>query len=278
MSTRRTEVDGRMFCFDHGTQYFTVRDRAFAAQVDAWQRDGLVARWAAAGDNAFVGTPGMSAPVRALAARHAVAWKTRIEAVEQDGRSWRLIGTQDNTQFDAVIVAVPAEQVAPLLEPHEPDFATIARGTRSAPCWTVMAAFAAPLDIDQVILRRAGAIGWAARDAAKPCRDYRETWVIQASPEWSREHLEETPDDVISALLDQFSHILGSTLPQLLYASAHRWRYARSGNAGETAALWNQTMRLGGCGDWLLGPRVESAWLSGQHAGKLLGQSGSNNS
>jgi predicted NAD/FAD-dependent oxidoreductase len=44
---------------------------------------------------------------------------------------------------------------------------------------------------------------------------------------------------------------------------AHRWRYALSPGTGD-GALWNPDIGLGVCGDWLLGPRVECAWLSGR--------------
>ncbi len=63
MATRRAEVEGRTVRFDHGAQYFTARDPAFADQVTRWQADGIVARWPAAGDDAWVGTPGMNAPL-----------------------------------------------------------------------------------------------------------------------------------------------------------------------------------------------------------------------
>jgi renalase len=34
--------------------------------------------------------------------------------------------------------------------------------------------------------------------------------------------------------------------------------------------LWNRDIGLGVCGDWLLGPRVECAWLSGRQLAKKL--------
>ena len=42
MSTRRTEDELQ---FDHGAQYFTVRDRLFRRYVESWQHDGIVAPW-----------------------------------------------------------------------------------------------------------------------------------------------------------------------------------------------------------------------------------------
>ncbi|MFM8820614.1 MAG: hypothetical protein ACKOD3_08770, partial [Phenylobacterium sp.] len=54
-------------------------------------------------------------------------------------------------------------------------------------------------------------------------------------------------------------------------AQAHRWRYARSA-AGSDLALWSATTRLGCCGDWLAGPRVECAWDSGEALALKMGE------
>lgn len=256
MSTRRVERDGTTLAFDHGAQYLTARYAAFAEQVAAWEAAGIVARWPAAGPDALVGTPGMNAPVRALAARHAVAWNTRIDALTREGAGWSFAGER----FDTAIVAVPAEQAATLLGDHP--FAATARATPTQPCWTVMAAFDQPVPAPDIV-RDAGAISWAARDGAKPGRAGTETWVIQASPDWSVLHLEDNADTVAAALLRAWAAACGIDQPQPLHLLAHRWRYARSGGSGDRA-LWNAESRLGVCGDWLIGPRVEAAWLSGR--------------
>ncbi len=64
MSTRRVQTPGGEAHFDHGAQYFTVRDDDFAQQVSAWIDDGVVAPWPAAGSGAYVGVPAMNSPVR----------------------------------------------------------------------------------------------------------------------------------------------------------------------------------------------------------------------
>jgi predicted NAD/FAD-dependent oxidoreductase len=258
MSTRRIATTAGEAAFDHGAQYFTVRDAAFRARVERWQAMGLAAPWPAAGPDAWVGTPGMNAPVKQMAAAVPVRWSAQIDAIAREADRWRVA----DGLFDAVLVAVPAEQAAPLLQPWQPGFADQAAQTRSAPCWTVMAAFAERLPIEADVLREAGIIGWAARNSAKPGRAGPESWVIQAGPDWSRDHLEETPPDVVAPLLAAFGARAGVVLPTPLAAVAHRWRYARAGNAG-AGALWDAGLRIGACGDWLLGPRVEAAWLSG---------------
>ncbi|WP_330165653.1 NAD(P)/FAD-dependent oxidoreductase [Qipengyuania citrea] len=263
MATRRMEDGGTTLHFDHGAQYFTARDPRFVEQVAHWEASGVAARWAAAGDDAWVGTPAMNAPLKAMAGELGVQFGTRIEQLVRDGEGWQIDGEgAPDARFDAVLVAVPAEQAGPLLQPHAPAMATLADQTASDPCWTLMAGFEAPLALVQDTLRQRGPIGWAARNNAKPGRASEECWVVQASPEWSRAHLEDNAETVAAALLAELAEANGSPLPRQLGATAHRWRFARSGTAGEEA-LWDAEQRIGVCGDWLIGPRVEAAYMSG---------------
>jgi renalase len=268
MSTRRIRSAAGEIAFDHGAQYFTARDPDFAEQVSAWAELGVVARWPEAGEDAWVGSPAMNTPIRALADLHDVRWNLRIDVITWNGH-WGLereAGLEG--RFDALIVAVPAEQVAPLVESFDQALAEAARSTLSDPCWTVMVAFDRPLPFQGDIVRDAGIVGWAARNSAKPGRSGPEAWVVQGSPDWSREHLEDDGLSVEHALLGGLAEAIGATLPKPLVQTAHRWRFARSGRFGR-GALWNGEHHLGVCGDWLIGPRVEAAWISGREMAAL---------
>lgn len=264
MSTRRLATSLGEIGFDHGAQYLTARDPGFMAQVGRWADDGHVARWATAGDDAWVGTPAMSAPVRDTASSLDVRWQHRVEAVTQDAQGWTLHGDGiDDARFDGVIVAVPAEQVAPLVEAHRPEWAEQARATLSEPCWTVMAAYGSRLPIELDRLTDLGIIASAVRNSAKPGRAEPEAWVLQATGRWSAKHIEAVPKAVERELLAAFAAATAQDLPAPIAISVHRWRYAKSGRLGRDA-VWDGERRLGLCGDWLLGGRVEAAWLSGR--------------
>lgn len=210
---------------------FTVRDTDFVDQVRRWEAVGVAVRWLEAGDDAWVGTPGMNASVRALAEHQSAHWGRNIEAFRREQGGWVAVGSGDPGAFDAAIVAVPAEQAGPLLAPHRQDFADLAAGSPSKPNWTVMAAFSQRLSTEQDIVRDRGALGWAARDSAKPGRGGVESWVIQASADWSAQHLEQAPETVATVLLGLLASELGVPLPAPVYLHAHRWRFARSGGA-----------------------------------------------
>jgi predicted NAD/FAD-dependent oxidoreductase len=270
MSTRRIATSMGEAAFDHGAQYFTVRDAGFRTRVKRWMAAGCVAPWPAAGADAYVGVPGMNAPIRDMAAAFAVQWGVRVTALVPSAGGWQLL-TQSTPPVvvDAVVVALPAEQAAALTAQAAPDFVARARRLPSAPCWSVLLAFAEALPAVPNCLRedQAGVLGWAARNRAKPGRTGPESWVLHASAEWSRQYFAAEADWVVSALSAALATRLAIDLPPPIACSTHRWRYARPGAARSgvegSGALWDAELRLGLCGDWLIAPRVEAAWLSG---------------
>ena len=264
MAARRAEVAGETVGFDHGAQYFTARDPEFRKAVEAWQAFGVVAPWPAAGDDAWVGTPGMNGPIRAMASDLDVSWGTRIEHLHRDGGRWKLETDHKTYVADAVVCAVPAEQAAVLLEDAAPELAAVAQEVTSEPCWAAMAAFAERLDIAEDTLRDADApISWAARNSAKPARVGQECWVLHASPKRSREILDLHKDEAAAVLLDDFFAQTGVSKVMPVHLAAHRWLYAMPTKADGPSARYDAAARIGIAGDYLHSPRVEGAFLSG---------------
>jgi len=272
MASRQLETGHGPASFDFGAQYFTVRDPGFAAEVARWAEGGFAVRWPEARSDAWIGVPAMSTVLQHLAAQHEVHFSHHVSGLAREGGRWRLLGEGMPTgHFDAAVLALPAEQAAPILTLHDFDLARTALYARSQPCWTGMFAFEAPLPFGEHTVRDHGLVAWAARDSAKPGRSGPESWVVQATPQWSAAHLEMTPDAIAPHLLDALGAATGAPLPAPIAHSVHRWRYALSAGTG-LGCLWNEAQRIGACGDWLLGPRVECAWVSGRRlADRMLG-------
>lgn len=281
MSTRRFQTPAGEAHFDHGAQYFTARDDRFRAQVRSWMDEGVVAPWPAAGDDAYVGVPAMNSPIRNLARHQAVHWSALVTGLERHGDRWRLLlgsgeSHGDSRDVDLVVIAVPAEQAAALLADAAPDMAVRAGAVISEPCWTVMAAFSRPVPVtadcrraDQAGGADEAVVGWAARNSAKPGRSGPESWVVQATPNWSRAHIDADRDEVTTTLAAALSAVLDVRLPRSIGTAAHLWRFARCAQGGP-GVVFDDDRRLGLCGDWLIGPRVESAWLSGRDLGDRI--------
>ena len=267
MAARRVNLGEAEVTFDHGAQYFAARDPAFRAAVAAWEQAGAAARWPDAGDAAFVGTPGMNGPLKAMMRGLDVRWGVRALNLRREGGVWRITTDAGDMTARTVLVAVPAEQAADLLHKPAPALAAIPASVQSAPCWALMAAFAERLPLTAAALRgEAGdAISWAARNASKPGRARTETWVVHASPERSRQLLDWPKDEVAATLLEDFRLAAGlASLPPTLHCDAHRWLYALPQVAGGEPARFDPALRIGLAGDYLHSPRVEGAFLSGR--------------
>ena len=274
ISTRRSSAG----TFDHGAQYFTVRDPAFAGLVRELLRAGVVERWsgrfarasatgelqaAATREARWVGTPGMSAIGRALASSLDVRSGVRVGAIRRHASDWDLVGDGGTAlgRYARVVVATPAPQSAELL--HDTPLMGLAERAQMAPCWALMIGFVeqprTPFDAIQC---EGDGLSWIAREASKPGRAKGPRWVAHASPAFTRRHAGASPEVAGQLMLDELQKLLGS-LPPVASSVAHLWRYALVERPVGAEALYDPTAGLGACGDWCVGGRVEAAVLSG---------------
>ncbi|WP_420382022.1 NAD(P)/FAD-dependent oxidoreductase [Novosphingobium sp.] len=279
MASRRIETAQGTAEFDFGAQYFTARDPLFIEQVNHWERSGLVSPWPAARTDAYIGIPTMKAVLQHLCLRHTVHFSSLVKGLVRNGQHWQLAGPDTGEDmFDSVVLALPAEQTATIITLHDFNLGRAALYARSQPCWTGMFVFSERVEHVSGLIRDSGIITWAASNRAKPGRSGPESWVVQAGPRWSLDRLEQSPDDIGPHLLAALEQELDIRLPAVIGQSVHRWRYALSAGT-DLGCLWNETLALGACGDWLVGPRVESAWISGRLlADKIIAASSVRNS
>lgn len=250
--------------WDFGAQFVAPGSAAFAAKLAAWVEAGVLAQWPGGPPDALVGVPAMASLIEIEAARLPVQFSVQVQSLQRGSQGWSLlcIGAVHGP-FDAAVLAIPAEQAAPLLSLHDLTLAREAAAIRSHPCWTVMAAFDAPLRGLADVVQCAGPIAWAARNNSKPGRPPRECWVLQADAAWSQQHLEAEADWVANELLRRFCAETGLTDGlQPTFLKAHRWRFALP-HAGHGVPHWNGNLKLGACGDWCAAPHIAGAWQSG---------------
>lgn len=264
--------------FDHGAQFFTVRDAQTRVALSEWRNAGVVQPWQGrfgelrAGQfkeaplkrPRYVGAPRMSALTRFLSGPLTLRARTRVGALEPLASAWRLRdgGGEALGDFERVLVTTPPPQAAPLLR-ASPALHAAALAARVDPCQAVMARFDAPLPVDFDAAHVEGSpLAWVARNSSKPGRDG-ERWVLHGSPEWSRAHLEDDPEAVREALLQAFAEATGCAL-RPVEATAHRWRYALARGPFQAPCGYDPELGLGACGDWWVAGRVEGAFLSGR--------------
>ena len=297
MATRRSAFG----TFDHGAQYFTVRDARFTRALETVP--GLCKRWSAntvrvldelgrltatglpAREAHWVPTPGMNALVRAwaqpLVEAHQVELQTRVMRLERDALDaarWQLrtTGVDDSQHvfsgFDGIVLALPNPQARELLHKSKQCEAIIKQTdcVQVAPCWTLMLAFPQAMQPGMSALgpqwnaarSTHHRIAWLARESSKPGRGPIERWTVQASCEWSQRHLEDDAGRVKAKLLKAFTEVTGIRA-EPPHAEVHRWRYAQTIKPLGKTHAWDAESVIGACGDWCLGHRVEDGFVSG---------------
>ena len=287
MSTRRVDTPMGPAHFDHGAQFFTERDPDFQKAISVLEAQGAVGLWRGQfvrfGSNGqqhtlgdeprYVGTPGMNGIVRGLAAGLNATWGMRVSALSGQKGAWQVHLESGETRgpFDQVVCAVPAEQVSGLLSQHTLAVVDQAKAVRSLPCWAGLFAFNEALPIDWDMARFDGhpVLDVISTSVNKPGRTGPATYVVHGRADWSITHLEEAADQIASLLLQELAAVCGPLSAPLVH-SAHRWRYARVETSHGPGFLYGGRQGISACGDWLSGPRVESAWVSGHHLGQAL--------
>jgi predicted NAD/FAD-dependent oxidoreductase len=263
MATRRVDRPEGELRFDHGAQYVTARDPAFAALLEGMPRS--VAVWDDGAEHPHhVGLPGMSGLVHAMAANLDVRRGMAITEIHPATDKWQVMTSTEVFEASRVILTVPSPQVAALIGANHPLVPSL-EPVEIAPCLTLMAAF--PLTAAALLVSRKQPdhpLAFIARDSSKPGRPQAATtWVAQASPDWSAEHLEEDKAQIADRMLPLLCQAIGADPETALHMDAHRWRYARVITPLGKPFLRDGTGTLYLGGDWCLGPRVEAAWTSG---------------
>ncbi len=282
MATRRTETGA----FDHGAQYFTVRDDRFRAALETVQDDGVVRPWTGAVVNLpdggptartdadttrYVGSPSMNALAKAMSVGLDIETEAQVEAITGEAGQWFLTtGDRQEGPFDWVVSSAPAPQAAVLLPAgfkHHAELSNI----RMNACFTVMIRqtqtselpFAAARVDDPVI-------GWIARNDTKPGRSDEPCLVVNANAKWADDHVDAPIDQVRFDMLEAIRRYVPISPAEAEAALIHRWRYANVERHAGQAFLLDQASGLAACGDWCIAGRVEAAFVSATDLGDAL--------
>ncbi|MFN6127827.1 MAG: FAD-dependent oxidoreductase [Planctomycetota bacterium] len=289
---------------DHGAPFAEFTDRRWDGWVRSWQDDGVIAPWIGtvvefSGDKPrplpshgarWVGIGGMNAIGKHLGRDLVCKTQTRVLGIEACETSYRLQFetsdpesqgiTKTSDTFDAVVFAIPAEQLPGML-PESCSWRDSIPTSSLAPCWTMMAVlekrWELPFDGARCVN---SAFAWLGRESSKPGRPTDpDTWVIQMEADWSARIIDHDPQEVAVRIVDELGASGFAPMPGISHQEIHRWRYAKSA-AGTSqtknghdapACYWDRDHRLGACGDWTVGTGIEGALESGRSmAGRIL--------
>lgn len=286
---------------DHGAQYFTATDPQFSHALEKWLAANVAQLWqpelrvfdgehfslketeSTAPTLRYVGYPCNHSPAKWLAQSHNVITQSTVSAIHNHGDHWQMSTNELGliaTRFDCLVLAMPAPQAAALLQGVNQQLASLCNSVTMRPCYALMLRLTSKLTRDfECLFVNTGLLSWVALDSAKPGRSkdpHQEVWVLHATSEWSKLHVDTDRDTVARLMLEAFMGIvqlngantaeISNTIADLTTASnydLHRWLYADCERYLTIGYQLDHQQKIGVCGDWLNGGKIQGAWLSG---------------
>lgn len=252
--------------FDQGAQYFTVTNPLFAAWVEKWQAQGLVAPWPGSAHRRFVGRPSMTAVPKALAEGLDVKRDHKVTAVGCCGDHWCVdVENHGCMRAERIVLTAPVPQSLAILKAGDfalpDDLAARLSGLTYDPCLALLVTVAgrSRLPVDGV-RSESGLIRWAADNQPKGVSPNLAAITLHLSPEFSEQHYGRTESEVLELVRSEAETLIGAPISG---ATLHRWKFSHARATYPEPFVWWPEESLGFAGDAFGGARVEGAALSG---------------
>jgi renalase len=289
-SKRVTGDNGDCMAFDLGCPSITSVSEAFSDQLEDWHSKGVVEPWCLDYQNLshYVAVPRNSALTRYLSKELECHFSTCVSSIHRINNIWHLFTIENENENEKllamaknVIIAAPPVQAFDLL-PRDSHLRNELEKVKVGAQWVM------GLEIDNALsgshpiqYPQSDIIYSISQESRKPKRrdgdSHSENNLgpiilqIQASSDWTLNHLDSTKEQVVAALSAELEHCIQQPL-EVITAYVHRWLYSCVSQGLETREgyLWDEGLGL--IGDYLNKGvyGVESAWLSGKQLADWL--------
>jgi predicted NAD/FAD-dependent oxidoreductase len=291
MSTRQAKP----FTFDHGAQFFTVRDKRFAEFLAPHLDSGLVKDWNGKVvtleqdkkitdrlwfEPHYVACPSMNSLCKKLADGINIHLNAEVAPVgEKQSSGWVLEEKNGYAlaEFDLVVSTAPPRQTCRLFDAYLPQESKL-RHRKLLACYTMMFGFKKRWDRSWIAAKiNNSPLEWVAANSTKPGRNADLTsLVVHSNNVWAEAHADDDLHQAEIFLRDQLERILDIELKSPDYFSLHRWRYAlvdkEHDDHTRDSAYYDESLQLASSGDWGSRSRVEDVWIDANRlADKILG-------
>ena len=263
--------------FDHGAQFFTVRDTEFRRVVDEWLAEGVVREWCRGfgaeqdGFPRYVGNKGMTDIAKYLATDLDVRTSSLVFSVlaNPSGGWTTTLDDGTSTESDRILLTAPIAQSFGFAFIGGVELPEDLRSIDYDRTLALLAVLDAAPDIPPpgAIQNPDGVFSFIGDNHAKGISPVHAV-TFHANPEWSIAHWD-TPHDEAEGLLREAARpYLGNA--RIIDANFKRWRFATPQRNWPDRHWINADGSMALAGDAFSGPRIEGAVLSGLSAATAL--------
>ena len=112
-------------------------------------------------------------------------------------------------------------------------------------------------------------IAWAANENSKKrFNGNKPLWTIQTTELFSKKYIntyKKSKKFVSKLILKEFCKVTGYNLKSFNIIKLHGWKYSYNKSKLNYNCYWDKKFKIGVCGDWFIGSKADSAWLSAKN-------------
>lgn len=269
--------------FDHGLQYISPENEKYKKFIIRLKKKGILKIWE--GNHLdfslnygkkklkYIGKKANNDISKYLLKGIKTNFLSPISKIKFKNNCWCINILNKQIYSKNIILTCPFPQVIPLANKYLSN--NIKKiNVKMTPNITVLAAFK-NFDIPISSFKfNNKIIAWASNENSKKrFKTNLSLWTIQASAEYSKKiinNYKNKKDFFTSNIIREFLKITGFEYKHLIFKSIHGWKYSYNHKQTSLKSYWSKKYNLGICGDWFVGPKAESAWISAQDLFKKI--------
>jgi len=264
--------------FDHGVQYISPKSTQFKRFINNLITKRIVKKWL--GKHIFlnsnkkenkkhikiIGNKGNNSISKYLLKNVNCTFNTELIKISNKNKVWEL-DFSDGTKksYKSLILTCPFPQLKKLSKKYIKHSFINKKVKMDANITVMMATKKTRSNISSFFFSDK-VLGWAAYENSKKRfkSDY-DLWTLQSTYKWANKVINKNKInklDNAKKLIKKFFELTNLKRNKIFHIQNHGWKYSSNSKPFNIKSYWNSVTRIGVCGDWFVGPRLESGWLS----------------
>ena len=281
-SSNRRFKDGASF--DHGLQYISPKNKLFKKFLINLEKKNIIKKWRGnhldlslrikSFKDKYIGKKSNSDIPKYLVKNIVTRYKSRVDKIVFKNDHWTILVNDKIYQCKNLVLTCPYPQMIKLAKKYlKKNF--LKEKIIMQPNMTAMIALKRNYNIPISSIRFKNKIlGWATNENSKNrFKTNFNLWTIQSNETYAKKTInmyKRKKNFCLQKITKEFLNILGLKNSEILFKELHGWRYSHNKGSLKLNSYWDKKIRLGLCGDWFNGPRVEDAWVSAQDLYKKI--------
>ena len=262
--------------FDHGVQYISPRSKSFKKFVQFLFKKKELKIWDGyhldftfekrANKKKFIGIKGNNVISKFYTKNIKKNFQSPIKSIFYNKYFWEIkLESKEIIKARSVIFTCPFPQLKKIAGKYlEKKFLRLK--IIMEPNITTMIAFKNQKEVPISSIKfNDEVLTWAANENSKKrFKTSNSLWTLQSSVKWAKKtiNIYKKNKKVENMLISKFLNFTGYKKNKIIFKKTHGWKYSYNFHGSPYKSYWNKKLRIGVCADWLIGPKVESAWLS----------------